>query len=199
MNFVSFNVSAGNDITEDIKELNSVAIEFFQVKSDGEKKNQMRKENLAWQSEKMAENEDELRLIGKPASLNNVNEQTPSTCIDGEVSLVKVNRVTNDGPPKKRKSVVLVDADSVSVKNRSDSHGIDHNSGICKRKIDFTKESDRFFTGTASRPSKNKLKKNRSVEVIDYIDTQTSELQCMFTQIANNLAKTESPKKTLTS
>ena len=63
MNFVSFNVSAGNDITEDIKELNSVGIEFFQVKSDGEKKNQMRKENLAWQSEKMAKNKDELRLI----------------------------------------------------------------------------------------------------------------------------------------
>ena len=177
--------------------MNIIAICFFQVKTEGEKKSKERKEILARDCEKMAENEDELGLIGKPASLNNINDKTPSTFIEdgaGEVSLVEIRRVTSDGPPKKRKSVDL-DLEEVPVKRRSDSNEIDQNSSICKRKIDFTRESNRLSTGTTSRPSKNIMRKNRSVEVIDHIDTTTHELRGMFTEITNNLKKTESPAK----
>ena len=51
------------------------------------------------------------------------------------------------------------------------------------------KSNNRLSTGTTSRPSKNIMRKNRSVEVIDHIDTTTHELRGMFTEIANNLKK----------
>ena len=111
----------------------------------------------------MAINEDNLGLIGKPASLHNVDSRTPTTLIEvetGEVSTFHINRVTSDGPPKKRKSVDFETID-VLAKKSFDTTEIDLSSEVVMRKIDFASESEQVLAGSGSIVSKKKVKLNQ--------------------------------------
>ena len=175
--------SVGTQVPSDIFDLYQIGETFLKVQKDGQEKCRRRKEKLALRQEKMAEIEDSLRLIPKPANLNNLNVSTPSTNVNDptcEVSVQKVTNLSSDVPVKKRK---VVDFESTT--------GID--SDILPRRIDFCPESSKK---TKSSVSKKKAVPNRGVQMINFFDGQATEMDNMFKQLDSTLKKIVDPPKT---
>ena len=167
-------------------ELRDIAEMFFQVQKNHQEGLQKKKENQLKQKEKLIEAENNYGLVPKPASLSNVLLKTPNDNIEYEsdkVSDENINKVTSDLPPKKR-NIIDVDSGDFGQKVNSEPSEICPNSKVSPRKIDFGQESIPISTKKPSFVSKKKAKPNRHVQVIDFFDGKTDELDSILKNLS---------------
>ena len=180
-------------VDSDVINLSLSAEEYFKVKNKGIADSEKRKANMNAQKEKIAENEDALGLMPKPAYIEPVIDKSPSTNNEGSTGLLlsqKVSEITNSQPMKKRK---IFDEDG--QKNPSDLLIIDDELDFEPKTLDFGTKTPKSDQKVPSRPSIKKVKPNRNIDTINYFDSVCPEIYSMSKNIIEkiNMAVPELP------
>lgn len=180
---------AGSDILPGVLDLSLLGETFFKYKKEGEAKSQKRKEIMNQQKDDMRMVEESMGLVPNPTEFDTELIQTPKSNnnIDSGSSVEpEVVEVTTDTAVAKRQKISsnLTDFGKFGQIDLSKSES---EPLISPRKIDFDQTSRK---SVKKKPSTiKKSKSNRSMDLLNFLDSQTPELDNMFKEVSSTLKK----------
>ena len=214
-NMVVVNNANNHKTPDDIVELDLIADSYFHTKRVGDENMSKKKETTKKNKEKMAESEDNMNLIPKPAHVD-----APSLSDDSENLFSDFGKV-NIGNPKPPDSIdieVCPDFGDVKVVTESQNNNKKRSWSNLEESVDIgdfghptvrtagTEEcpmSPKLLTYELKTPkcdkkvpstvSSKKVKRNRNIEVEKFFDSNMPHMDSMFQNIVDNMKALPAP------